>query len=73
MPLFEFMCDKCGEIFETLVLGSETVECPKCKNKNVIKQFSSFAAMSSSSGCSSADSCPTIAKHKHKCYGGCCH
>jgi hypothetical protein len=29
--------------------------------------------MSSSSGCSSADSCPTIAKHKHKCCGGCCY
>ncbi|MDR1474892.1 MAG: hypothetical protein LBS38_04365 [Endomicrobium sp.] len=73
MPIFEFICNKCNTKFETLVFGEETVECPRCNYKNVSKQFSSFAAMSSEASCSSIASCPTATKHKHKCCGGCCH
>jgi putative FmdB family regulatory protein len=73
MSIFEFICAECGENFETLVLGGEAIECLKCGNKNVIKQFSNFAAMSSSASCSCEDSCPTATKHKHKCCGGYCH
>ncbi|MDR2811917.1 MAG: zinc ribbon domain-containing protein [Endomicrobium sp.] len=68
MPIFEFTCAECGENFEILVLSGEAIECPKCGNKNVIKQLSKFAV-----SCPCEDSCPTDAKHKHKCGGGCCH
>ena len=33
MPIFEFKCKKCGNIFEELFLkksNDETVSCPKC-------------------------------------------
>ncbi|MDR3256512.1 MAG: zinc ribbon domain-containing protein [Endomicrobium sp.] len=73
MPLFEFICKKCNEKFETLVFGNENIECPKCKNEEIIKQFSSFASTSSSSSCTATDFCPSASKHKHKCSGGCCH
>jgi putative FmdB family regulatory protein len=72
--MFEFICNECGEKFETLLLSGEHAKCPKCNNENVTKQFSSFAAaMSSSAGCSSANSCTMAAKHNHKCCSGCCH
>ena len=45
MPLFEFMCVRCGNHFEQLVRGSGTQEivCPRCKSNTVQKQMSSFA------------------------------
>jgi putative FmdB family regulatory protein len=71
MPIFEFICKKCSEKFETLVLNdAERVECPKCKNGEVSKQFSVFSA-SSGSNCTNYDACRP--KSKHKCSGGCCH
>ncbi|OEG71308.1 hypothetical protein ATZ36_15200 [Candidatus Endomicrobiellum trichonymphae] len=73
MPLFEFICKKCNEKFEMLVLGSESTECPKCKSSEVMKQFSSFASTTSSTSRSAADFCPSAPDHRHKCPGGCCH
>jgi putative FmdB family regulatory protein len=37
MPIFEFKCLECGEIFERLFLGSNDqvdLSCPKCKAEN---------------------------------------
>jgi putative FmdB family regulatory protein len=32
MPIYEFVCDRCGERFEELVpAGTETVECDACR------------------------------------------
>ncbi len=33
MPLYDFRCERCGEVFEKLVLGidGKEVKCPKCK------------------------------------------
>lgn len=72
MPLFEFICKKCGEKFEELVLGNEdnNISCPKCKSSDIEKQFSTFSASSSSdSSCAIGNCCPS----KHKCGSGCCH
>jgi putative FmdB family regulatory protein len=51
MPLFEFVCVRCGTMFEHLVRsgGAQEVTCPKCKGTKVQKQFSSFAVKGSSS------------------------
>ncbi|MEM8710443.1 MAG: zinc ribbon domain-containing protein [Planctomycetota bacterium] len=40
MPTFDFQCQDCGEHFEELVLGSETIVCPKCSSEKVEKQVS---------------------------------
>lgn len=74
MPLFEFVCKKCGEKFEKLILSGEDndIECPKCKSKEVEKQFSTFSSSSNMSpSCGTGDYCPS--KSKHKCGSGCCH
>ncbi|MEA5001489.1 MAG: zinc ribbon domain-containing protein [Endomicrobiaceae bacterium] len=81
MPLFEFVCGKCGKQFEKIVfsIDNETVECPSCKSKDVKKQFSTFASNNSKSshhhhnGCcssSSANSC--MSKKASGGCGGCC-
>ena len=45
MPLYEYMCESCGEHFELVVSLSQKDEdalCPKC-NKKATRQFSPFA------------------------------
>lgn len=45
MPIFEFQCEECGEIFEELILGSQSgkVSCKKCKSTKVKKLISQVA------------------------------
>ncbi len=44
MPIYEFVCPKCGEEFEELVLGSnKSVICKKCGSPEVEKKMSAFA------------------------------
>ncbi len=53
MPIFEFRCKDCGEVFERLCLDAaeETdVECPRCGSKDVKKEFSAFACGLGGSG-----------------------
>lgn len=51
MPLYQFRCEECGEIFEEFMKvfidaerkdQSEYPVCPKCKSEDVIKQISCF-------------------------------
>lgn len=42
MPLFEFKCNDCDNVFEELILKNQddNPACPKCGNKNVEKLLS---------------------------------
>jgi putative FmdB family regulatory protein len=44
MPVFEYVCRKCGQRFEKIVRGGEQPACPECKSKRLEKQLSVFAA-----------------------------
>lgn len=67
MPIFEFVCNDCGQPFEDLIFGSsiEGVICPACGSEQVKKKMSTFASKiggdgaSLSLGSSSAASCST--------------
>ena len=68
MPIYEYDCRSCGTDFETLVLGKDTVCCPKCDSPEVERKMSTFShkseggfQSSQGSGCSgcSATSCST--------------
>lgn len=63
MPLFEYMCVRCGTVFEQLVRsgGHQEIVCPKCQSINVQKQFSSFAVGGSSSKGGMSSSGPACA------------
>ena len=54
MPIREYECKKCENIFENLEidLTDGAIVCPKCRSKNVEKIFSLFSrADSSKSSC----------------------
>jgi putative FmdB family regulatory protein len=63
MPLFEFMCARCGTTFEQLVRTTSTqqVVCPKCHGVHVQKQMSSFAVRGASSSGSGGAGTPAAA------------
>ncbi|MHB8829393.1 MAG: FmdB family zinc ribbon protein [Syntrophales bacterium] len=65
MPIHEFKCRKCGNIFEYLCIRSDDkdyVVCPACGHKKTDIQISAFSssghsAAGCSSSCSPASSC----------------
>ena len=47
MPLFEFVCDECGQNFEELVRSANAIDeviCPGCQSEQVMKKLSTFAS-----------------------------
>jgi putative FmdB family regulatory protein len=48
MPLFEYICKKCGHHFEALVYGAKQPACPMCQSLELETVFSSFATSGSS-------------------------
>ena len=57
MPIYEYLCESCGDKFEKLVRRSEeAVEagCPSCGQKHLKQEYSTFAARSGSDGQSAA-------------------
>jgi putative FmdB family regulatory protein len=40
MPIYEYACKQCDHEFETLVLGDEAVECPKCQGSKLQRLLS---------------------------------
>jgi len=53
MPLFEYQCRECGQVFEVLVRPVSSPRlpaCPKCKKTRVERLWSPFATQGSSRG-----------------------
>lgn len=42
MPIFEYRCQDCGQIFEFYMKGKESAECPSCGSQNLKKLLSRF-------------------------------
>ena len=73
MPIYEYQCAACNNLFEALVPAGTKVACPSCGSKKVTKQFSTFAAHQGSNGstpCASG-TCPGSAQ-AGSCAGGQC-
>lgn len=60
MPIYEYKCKKCGEIFEqfqSIGASNENLACPKCGTKRPERIFSAFSSSGSgsySSSCSTS-------------------
>ncbi len=50
MPIYEFKCKKCGNVFEYLQFKSDDINapCPACGDNNGEKLLSTFSSISSS-------------------------
>ena len=62
MPIFEFICQKCGHEFEQLVRKSSEnnqVECPECHSTNLEEKVSGFASLSTSGGLGASNCTPS--------------
>jgi putative FmdB family regulatory protein len=62
MPIFEYLCEDCGNKFEKLVRnGSNGVHCPSCGQEHLKQQFSTFAAHANGASHAQAGmpSCPS--------------
>jgi putative FmdB family regulatory protein len=63
MPIYEYVCNECGETFDKMIRFSEadrTPVCPKCESQDTHKKISkigSFSANLSSSTNSVSSSC----------------
>jgi len=51
MPIYEFKCNKCGNVFEQLILSSDEEDkltCTSCGEKDTCRLMSSFSCGSTS-------------------------
>jgi putative FmdB family regulatory protein len=62
MPIYEYLCQKCGKVFEKIQKmneGGNSLSCPYCggkKPEKILSSFSSSKGTESSSSCSPASS-----------------
>ena len=64
MPIYEYRCRKCGEVFEKIQKveeGAKSLKCPYCGAQKPEKVLSSF---SSSKGSGSTSSCGPVGGSK---------
>lgn len=58
MPIYEYRCEKCGEVTELLVLGKEPKPaCKECGSEDVMKLMSAHNTTTSSSSFPSPADC----------------
>jgi putative FmdB family regulatory protein len=77
MPIYEFECKKCGNVFEEIVpqVSNASLPCPKCESKETQKLMSrvggiAMGKMTSNPACSSGSMCPGASACGAG--GGCC-
>jgi putative FmdB family regulatory protein len=70
MPIFEYQCSNCSEVFEQLVLSRRDnhVECPRCGHSRARQLISRFAAQTS--GRSGGDSGECFSRSAGFCEAG---
>jgi putative FmdB family regulatory protein len=57
MPIYEYVCDDCGERYERIVMSkTQAIACPKCESEKRTIQLSVFAAPANGSKSSAGDS-----------------
>jgi len=72
MPIYEYVCDDCGERYERIVMSrTQTINCPKCASGKHTIQLSVFAAPSNGSKASNgSSSSPSSSGSGGACCGG---
>ncbi len=55
MPMYEFRCNKCSDIFEEIASASETVPCPKCGSTDTERLMSACRCITGGGACDTGD------------------
>jgi putative FmdB family regulatory protein len=51
MPIYEYVCEVCGERYERIVLNkAQEIACPKCSSKKSTLRLSVFSAATKGNG-----------------------
>ncbi|GAC1450126.1 MAG: hypothetical protein NVSMB9_34380 [Isosphaeraceae bacterium] len=74
MPIYEYHCEPCDHIFETLIRsGNDVAHCPQCGGVELAKQFSVPAAAQTGAGVNgSLPLCGDTSPKAFGCGGGRC-
>ena len=75
MPIYEYVCRKCGNAFEHLArtLSEPAPKCPQCGAARPAKQLSVFSASGGGQGMDLRESCPAAeACRSEECSAGKC-
>ena len=73
MPIYEYVCDDCGQRYERLVMNQkQAIICPKCESGRHTIQLSVFAAPANGSKSSSGSSSSKAPSGGGGCGGGGC-
>jgi putative FmdB family regulatory protein len=60
MPIFEYRCQDCRQLFQKLQLagaGTTTITCPSCGSRRVERQLSVFASTSQAGSATPSSGC----------------
>ena len=73
MPIYEYVCGKCGHVFDHLArnLADVARACPKCGAARPRKAFSTFSARVSSPAAKACDRCEATSACPAAGRGGC--
>ncbi|HEX3020495.1 MAG TPA: zinc ribbon domain-containing protein [Chitinispirillaceae bacterium] len=75
MPIFEYRCPKCQNVFEELVTGDRNVSiaCPACGFKDTEKMMSAIGGISMGKSSCNSGLCQSQCSNASSCSsGGCC-
>jgi putative FmdB family regulatory protein len=73
MPIYEYVCDDCGERYERIVMNQkQAITCPKCESAKSTIQLSVFAAHGYGSKASGGSSSGPASGSGGSCCGGGC-
>jgi putative FmdB family regulatory protein len=61
MPIYEYVCDDCGERYERIVMSQrQKITCPKCESAKHTIQLSVFAAPANGSKSATSSSASSV-------------
>jgi putative FmdB family regulatory protein len=73
MPIYEYVCDHCGEHYERIVMNQkQSITCPKCESGKKTVQLSVFAAHGNGKANGGSSSSGSMSGSGGSCCGGGC-
>ena len=69
MPIYEYKCNKCEKVFETLVLGNDVPACPACSSQDLSRLLSACGFVTRNGAGSGGDTASAPTTSSSSCSG----